>query len=143
MTFDDCILLFMYMTILEKYNEELAQDVKLDAFSVHDVQLKLPAIKHKWVGRQRRHKSTLLSLKQAKKTERARLVKLVREEADIKVSQAAVGVLVDEHSAMVLIDKAIEEQKIAIEFLEKMERVLSSMTFDIKNLTEIMKLETQ
>jgi hypothetical protein len=131
------------MTILEKYIEELAQEVKLDAFTVHDVQLKLPAIKHKWVGRQMRHKSTLLNLKQAKKAERARLVKLVREEAHVKVSQAAVGVLVDEHDAMILIDKAIEEQKIAIEFLEKMERVLNSMTFDIKNITEIMKLETQ
>ena len=37
----------------------------------------------------------------------------------------------------------IQEISVVIEFLEKTERTLSSMTFDIKNLTEIMKLELQ
>ncbi len=29
-----------------------------------------------------------------------------------------------------------------VEFLEKSERIFSGMSFDIKNITEIMKLET-
>ena len=41
------------------------------------------------------------------------------------------------------IDDDIRECDAIIEFLEKVERILNSMTFDIKNLTEIMKLELQ
>jgi len=37
----------------------------------------------------------------------------------------------------------IEDMKLSLEFCEKAERILNSMTFDIKNLTEIIKLETQ
>ncbi len=49
----------------------------------------------------------------------------------------------EEHDKIKDIDSQISENKIIIEFLEKVEKIFNSMTFDIKNLTEIMKLETQ
>ena len=36
-----------------------------------------------------------------------------------------------------------KELKLVVEFLEKTEKTLSSITFDIKNIVEIIKLETQ
>ena len=39
------------MELLEQYIKEMGVDVELDEFNLKDVQLKLPALKHKWVGR--------------------------------------------------------------------------------------------
>jgi len=37
--------------LLERYISELSEDVCIDEFNMKDVQMKLPAIKHKWTGR--------------------------------------------------------------------------------------------
>ena len=74
------------MDLLDKYIKELGEDTSLDEFTVRDVQMKLPAIKHKWAGR---------------------LMRLKLDNEKLKADRG------------------------------------NSMTFDIKNLTEIMKLETQ
>ena len=47
------------MKQLEEYINEMGQDVDLDEFNLKDSQLKLPALKHKWVGRLVRHKNEL------------------------------------------------------------------------------------
>lgn len=131
------------MDLLDKYSKELELDVAIDPFTVQDVQLKLPGVKHKWIGRLMRHKSTLIQLQSEKKSTRKELIEKVITESPVKITQASAGALVDEHGVMGSMELRIREEKIAIEFLEKIERVLTSMTFDIKNLTEIMKLETQ
>ena len=131
------------MTILEEYGEELKQDVTLDAFTMQEVQLKLPAIKHKWVGRLMRHKQTLYTLEKKKKSYKFELIDKIQEESHVKMSVSAVEKLIEQKNLMGDITDYIKEQRLCIEYLEKVERILSSMTFDIKNLTEIMKLETQ
>ena len=131
------------MALLDEYGEELKQDVTLDAFTVHDVQLKLPAIKHKWVGRLMRHKQTLYDLDKKKRSFRGELVDKIQDESHVKMSISAVEKLIDQKNLMGDINDYIKEQRIIIEYLEKVEKILNSMTFDIKNLTEIMKLETQ
>jgi hypothetical protein len=131
------------MGILEKYGDELKMDVTLDAFTVHDVQLKLPAIKHKWVGRLMRHKSTIIQLRKQKKIQQRELIDTINEQASVRLSATAVSNLIDEKGLMEDVNDKIDEQRVVIEYLEKVERILSSMTFDIRNLTEIMKLETQ
>lgn len=131
------------MSLLAKYDEELKGDVSIDAFTVHDVQLKLPAIKHKWVGRLMRHKLELSNKKTEKADLKNQLIVKLREEADVKVSHTALAAAVDKHESIKKYDDSIAELRIVIEYLEKVEKILSSMTFDIRNLTEIMKLETQ
>jgi len=36
----------------------------------------------------------------------------------------------------------MKENRLIIDFLEKGEKIFTGMSFDIKNITEIMKLET-
>ena len=48
----------------------------------------------------------------------------------------------EKHSRVKDVNEKIKECKLIIEFLEKGERIFSGMSFDIKNITEIMKLET-
>ena len=43
---------------------------------------------------------------------------------------------------MVELQANIDEQELIIELLEKTEKTFSSLSFDIKNIVEIMKMET-
>ena len=43
---------------------------------------------------------------------------------------------------MIDIQNRIEEQELIVEFLEKTEKTFSSLSFDIKNIVEIIKMET-
>ena len=61
--------------------------------------------------------------------------KLVKE-------RRALGELDHPDDSVINLNKQIKDEYLIVEFLEKCEKVLSSMTFDIKNLVEIMKMET-
>ena len=130
------------MEILEQYIIELEKDVRVDQFNVRDCQMKLPAFKHKWVGRLMRHKHEVVKLKQKKHQIKKVVASKIQESSTYKVSKPVADKAADNHESIIDIQNNIEELAIIIEFLEKAERILSSMTFDIKNIVEIMKLET-
>jgi len=128
--------------ILDRYLQEAEADASLDVFTVKDVQSKLPGIKHKWVGRLIRTKRKLGGLYEQKEDIKNNLLHKAKEQAPYKVSDAALEKSLKKTKTITDIDKEIREYKLIIDFLERTERVFSSMTFDIKNLTEVMKLET-
>ena len=128
--------------ILNKYLEEASQDAALDVFTVKDVQSKLPAIKHKWVGRLIRAKQKLNSLRDQKDELKTNMMNLAKEKASYKVADNILEKSIAKSSNIIDIDKQIQEYRLIIDFLERTEKIFSSMTFDIKNLTEVMKIET-
>ena len=130
------------MSTLDKYMEEIVQDTNVDNFNILDVQMRLPAIKHKWVGRLMRHKFEVKELrKQKEKLIRELTIKLVSE-SPVKIAEPVAEKKVSKVDSVLKIDAEIKEAYLLIEYLEKVEKIFSSMTFDIKNVTEIMKLET-
>ena len=136
------VIIYSRMDLLDQYIKELGEDTNLDEFTVRDVQMKLPAIKHKWTGRLMRAKIDLGKVQRNKTKLVNRLVKQLMKDSPVKLGKPIAQKQVLEIDAVVELDDNISETKVIIEFLEKAERILNSMTFDIKNLTEIMKLET-
>jgi hypothetical protein len=130
------------MDIIEQYIIELEKDVKLDQFNIRDCQMRLPAYKHKWVGRLMRHKQEVVMLNQHKQQLRKTVVNKIQQNTTYKVSKPAAEKAAGSHDSIIDISNKIAELNVIIEFLEKSERILSSMTYDIKNLIEIMRLET-
>lgn len=130
------------MELLEKYIKEMGEDVELNEFEMKDVQMKLPAIKHKWVGRLIRHKGDLERYQE----NRDKTIKVVAQEiidtATYQVTLPSAQKAAEKHQSIRNIDENIKEQKLIIDFLEKSEKIFTSMSFDIKNIIEIMKLET-
>lgn len=122
--------------------QELDTDTKLDVFNVKDVQSKLPGIKHKWVGRLIRHKHNIVTLESRIVEKREQLVTAVQNEITYAVSKPQAIKAANNHESILKLKKQIKDEELIVSFLEKIERIFSSMTFDIKNLTEIMKLET-
>tara|TARA_Y100000310_G_C20702883_1_gene831612 strand:+ start:3161 stop:3556 length:396 start_codon:yes stop_codon:yes gene_type:complete len=131
------------MELLDQYIDELTQDTHLDEFNVRDMQLKLPGIKHKWAGRQVRAKIELGNLKSKRWKIVNTLIDRLVEESPIAITRPSAQQKVIKHEVVLKLDSQIQEFDYIISFLEKTDRTLSSMTFDIRNLTEIMKLETQ
>jgi len=130
------------MDTLENYIIELEKDVRLDQFNIRDCQMKLPAYKHKWVGRLMRHKHEIVKLNQQKYALKKKVAEKIQSSTTYKVTKPVAEKAAANHDSIVDITHRIEELSVLIEFLEKAERILSSMTYDIKNLVEIMRLET-
>ena len=131
------------MDLLSDYIDELIQDAHIDELNIRDKQMMLPGIKHKWAGRQVRAKIKLSDLYRNRKRVISQLTDKLLEESPITLSKPVAENKVKGTSSVVEIDTQIQQIKLIIEFLEKTDRTLSSMTFDIRNLTEIMKLELQ
>jgi len=130
------------MAKIEDYIEEINQDIIFDDFSIKDTQMKLPAIKHKWVGRLITHKKIISDLRNEKQQIIDTLTNKLKETSAYKVSTPAAEKACQSHEDVVAINRKIKDNTLIVELLEKTEKVLSSMTYDIKNIVELMKLET-
>ena len=130
------------MDLLERYITELGEDTAIDEFNMKDVQMKLPAIKHKWTGRLMRVRAENVKLARDKKQLVRKLTDRLVDSSPMKLSIPIAEKKVLSLDDVMDIDQRVRDNEVIALFLEKAERILSSMTFDIKNLTEIMKLET-
>ncbi len=125
---------------LSNYIEELKQDCIVDDINLKDSALMLPAKKAKWVTRLVLTKNELNKLEKEKKKQVSILVEKLKQEAIATVSNAVLKSLAEKHESVIEIDNKIEE---SLKFqAEQVEKVMSSMSFDIGNIVKIVQLET-
>jgi len=127
--------------LLKRYIDEIGKDLVLDAFNLKEAQLRLPARKHYWVARLIEAKIERNRLISKKKTLKKDVVKQVIQESPIKINVAAAVVAAENHESLKGLNKHIEEQDIIIEYLEKVEKIMNSMGYEIKNIVDIQKME--
>lgn len=128
--------------MIDQYIKELEADLKIDDIDLKNYTMKLPGIKHKWAGRCIRHKIELNDLKAEKEKRKKLLIKQINETASVKLSAPAIERVIEDSDETKQINKKIKDLELAIELLEKAEKTLASASYDIKNLVEIIKLET-
>jgi hypothetical protein len=128
--------------ILEQYSKEINDFCTINEFTVKEKQLQLPAIKHLFVGRLIRHKILANKLTTQKNKLRGDLAQAAMKTAPVVLDFSKVEKAMDNNQQIVDINSQIYYNTLIIEYLEKVEKVLSSVTYDIKNIVEIMKLET-
>lgn len=127
----------------DKLNEELKNDTLIDELNLQQKQLTLPAIKHKWVARLISQKRHLNFLKNKKNQTRAAVFSALEKDGiPPGTPRAALDKKIDKAEPIQKIDLEIQDTELSIEYLEKVEHILRSMTYDIKNIIEINKLET-
>lgn len=130
------------MDILLNYNKELLDDLKLDQINILDKQLMLPALKHKWVSRLILTKRQKNELEKKKKSLREDVLRKFEETGLPKgVPKVSIKEKVDSTKTISEISLTIEECDLLIEYLEKIEKIFSSMTFDIGNASKLLALE--
>lgn len=128
--------------IIEKYDAELQEHVMVDSINLKDRTRQLPAYKHIWVGRLIRHKIELNKLTTKKGELVQELAAEIRKTHTTHLSAPAAEKWAHNSAEVKNLTKQIKEQEIIIEYLEKVEKIMHSYGFDLKNMIEIEKLET-
>lgn len=127
--------------MLEDYIKELEADLIINELNLKDCQLRLPAIKHKWTGRLIRQKLLINQLKKQRDQIKADIMAEIDHTSSVKLTTPVIAATADRHSKVIDLNRQIQEAELIVELLEKSEKTLSSCSFDIKNIIEIMKLE--
>lgn len=122
-----------------KYKESIEKDLKIDQFNIHNKVNEIPSLKHFWVGKLIESKINLKNLQRKK----SGLLKKVKESAQvgIKLSISSIKEMEEKSPILAEINEEIEELELIIEYLEKVEKIFSSTTYDLKNAIELMKME--
>jgi hypothetical protein len=121
--------------------EEVEKDLVVNDFNIKETQLRLPARKHYWVARLIEAKSELQKLNDKEKKLQKKLAIKIKEEAPMHLTDKVISTLIDEQDEMFNIKDNKRDLTNVIEYLEKVEKIMSSMGFDIKNIIELNKLE--
>ncbi len=127
--------------MLKRYKEEIGTDLLITDFNIKDIQLKLPSRKHFWAARLIDAKITLQSLHKKKKNLKKTLVTKIIAEAPVKLTQQTAEIAAEATDELTNITDSIKEYEFIVEYLEKVEKIMSGMGYDIKNIIEIQKLE--
>lgn len=128
--------------ILSKYSKELEDDVKLDQLNIKDKQMMLPGLRAKWVKRLITHRQEILELNSLLEQAREKVIQTLAEKEAVGLSRPALEKAAENHESIKKIRMEIKQQEHAVDFLERIENILRSMSYDIKNIIDLMKLET-
>lgn len=130
------------MDILDKFKEEIVEDVKVDELNLLDKQMMLPSLKHKWVARLIDAKRELNRLNRKKKQLRDSVLEQFKKEGiPPGIPKANIDKKIDSSETIMNLQEEIEEKEIIVEYLEKVEIIFKNMSFDLKNIVEINKME--
>jgi hypothetical protein len=132
------------MIDIDKYTEELKEDTRVDELNLLQKQLMLPGIKHKWVSRLISAKRLVNSLNKKKKMAFLAVHAGLESQNAIPpgISKTSLEKKIENSDSIQKIVQEIEDTELTIEYLEKVESIFRSMTYDIKNIIDINKLET-
>ena len=123
--------------------DEFHADVKIDQLNLHDLNMKCPALKSKWVMMYLAEKKYLTQLKEVKEQ---LLDKYIKQHGQPKIpkkvlEQQAKRELADSND-LKKVDKAISDQLMVVEYLENANKIILGMSFDLKNCMDLLKLES-
>jgi hypothetical protein len=132
------------MELFEKYLEEIKEDTRFDQINILEKQLALPAIKHKWVSYLIKNKIQKNNLENKKKELKESILKKYTDEKLIPtgIPKTALNAKIEASKVIKEINEEIAQLDIIIEYLEKVEKIFSSLTYDLGNATKLMVLET-
>ena len=130
-----------YVELIERYKDEIGRDLVINDFNIKDVQLKLPSRKHYWAARLIDAKIAHYKLIKRKKLLKESIARRLISDAPVRITQQTAEIAAENTEELQSIAIEIKDYEFVIEYLEKVEKIMSGMGFDIKNIIEIQKME--
>lgn len=130
------------ISLFEKYEQEIKKYVTVDEFNMKQVQMDLPAIRHYWVGRLMFHKQEIIKLKKLRKQAQIKITEKMQDESPVGITHKTACIASDNHPVILKIDEQVAENELLVEYLTKIEANFRSLSYDLKNLIEIVRMET-
>ena len=129
--------------IIDQYLEEANLDTDLDRLEVINTQERLVNNKHKWSARLINHKINLSNFKFKRESALEDRITEFQNTEPVRVSRTIAERAVRNKKEIKSLDLKIKNEQLIIDYLENIYKNISFATNDIKNLVELMKLETQ
>lgn len=129
------------MDELSQLIEDIKKDTQIDDMNILEKQKMLPSKKHFWATKLILYKKEQIDLVRKRKTLITELVEKIIKESKVSISKQTAEKAVLESKQIKDIDNRLEELGFIIELLEKTEQIFKSMSFDIKNIIELNKME--
>lgn len=129
------------METLKRYIDEVNKDLLIDDFNIKDSQMKLPSRKHFWVARLMDAKISRNKLISKKKQHKKELVLRIINESPVKITTQTAESAAENTTDIEIINEKIKELDFIIEYLEKVEKIFSSIHWEIKNIIQINQME--
>tara|TARA_R100000951_G_scaffold83290_2_gene71078 strand:+ start:238 stop:633 length:396 start_codon:yes stop_codon:yes gene_type:complete len=130
------------MSLLERYVDEIKEDLDLNDMNVREQQMRAPARKHFWVARMINHKRNLEYLKRDREDQISLISEAIQRKAPTLLPATTLRNKAKSHKSVSEISDNIREEELVIELLESAIKNFDSIHWVIKNIVEIMKLET-
>lgn len=131
------------MSIIEQYQKELEEDLKIDELNLNQAAYILPSLKHKWVSRLINAKIQINKLDKLKKDTKEIIVSQLLSK---NLTHLSIDRMVESdpnfRKKILAVDEDIENYKLIILYLEKVENIFKHMTYDIKNIIDLHRMET-
>jgi len=129
--------------IINQYLDEARIDTNLDRLEVTSTQEQLVSNKHKWSARLINHKINLNNFKSERSSLLEDKITEFQNTEPVSIPRSIAERAVQNKKEIKAIDFKIQNEALIISFLENIYKNISFATNDIKNLVELMKLETQ
>ena len=129
--------------IINQYLDEANLDTNLDRLDVSITQEQLVNNKHKWSARLINHKINLNNFKLKRTSILEEKITEFQNTEPVKVNRSIAEKAVQNKKEIRVLDLKIKNEQLIIDYLENIYKNISFATNDIKNLVELMKLETQ
>lgn len=129
------------MEILKRYILEISKELEINEMNLKEASMRAPARKHFWASKLINHKIELNTLIKSKNTLVKSLMSKVEAASPITLSKINLEKTVESTDEVKKINEDIKETDSIIEYLEKVEKVYSSLTYDIKNMIQMTSME--
>lgn len=129
------------LTKIEMYQKEVINDLKINDMTLSDKSFEIPQKKHYWVTKLIIEKQELMKLERNKKQLEKEVMKMQKDELPVTLSKQSMRGAVYNTQTMQTITQQIDEQKLLVEYLEKVEKIFSFITNDVKNIVEVKQME--
>lgn len=131
----------MDMEILKRYISEITKELDINEMNLKESSMRAPARKHFWVSRLINHKVDLNTYKKTKDNLVKSLIVKAEAASPVQLSKASLEKAVESTDEIRKINEQIKEEESIIEYLEKVEKIYSSLTYDIKNMVQMTSME--
>lgn len=129
------------MELLKRYIDEINKDLIVNDFNIKEVQLRLPSRKHFWVARLIDAKIDRNKLIGKKKDLKKELTQRIIAESPVKITIQTAEFAAENTNEIELINNKVKEYDYIIEYLEKVEKIFSTMHWEIKNIVQLNQME--
>jgi hypothetical protein len=129
------------MEILKRYISEISKELEINEMNLKESSMRAPARKHFWASKLINHKIELNTLVKSKNNLVKSLITKAEAASPVVLSKINLEKTVESTDEVKAINEQIKEIEYIVEYLEKVEKVYSSLTYDIKNMIQMTSME--